>query len=212
MVYRRTPKTELQKLERRQRILEEARRLIATAGFSGSRMKDIAALAGMSEGAIYRYFPTAIALFVEVFRTVASRELEVARQATLLNGPASLRLTAALRLHFERALRRPRLAYAMLAEPLAPELEAVRLLFRKSFHDLFAGVMREAILSGEYAAFDTRTAAACMTGALDEALIWPLAFLDETEQNPTERIDFVVEFCLNAIAPWRRETARAARR
>lgn len=204
MVYRRTPKTELRKLERRQRILREARKLIAGAGFSGARMKDIAQLAEMSEGAIYRYFPTAIELFVEVFRTVASGELEAARQATQIVGPANVRLARALRAHLERALRRPRLAYALLAEPLAPELEGVRLLFRKSFLELFADVMREAIESDEYVAFDVHMAAACMTGALDEALIWPLAFLDETYSNRDEKIDFVVQFCLNAIAPWKR--------
>ena len=208
MAYRRTPKTELQKQERRLRILSEARALIAKSGFSGSRMKDIAEHAGMSEGAIYRYFPTAIELFVEVFREVAGHELEVARQATYIAGPADARLSAALRIHIERALRRPRLAYAMLAEPLAPELEATRLVYRKSFHDMFASVMREAIEAKEYASFDAQTAAACMTGAMDEALIWPLAFFGDASSNLHERIDFVVEFCMNAIAPWQRSARR----
>jgi AcrR family transcriptional regulator len=204
VVYRRTPKTELQKLERRTRILREARASIARAGFGGSKMKEIAERAGLSEGAIYRYFPTVTDLFVEVFREVALRELEVARQATSVPGPAGKRLEEAIRNHVERALRRPRLAYAMLAEPLAPELEATRLIYRKSFHELFAGVMEEAVSRGEYRPFDTATAAACMIGAFDEALIWPLAFRTGHGNAPQKRIEFVVGFCTSGIAPWKR--------
>ena len=203
MVYRRTPKTELQKLERRARILREARASIASAGFGGSRMKEIAERAGLSEGAIYRYFPTVTDLFVEVFREVALRELEVARHATSVPDRAGKRLEGAIRNHVERALRRPRLAYAMLAEPLAPELEATRLVYRKSFHELFARVMEEAIEAGEYRPFDVATAAACMIGAFDEALILPLAFRTGDIGAPELRIEFVVGFCMNGIAPWK---------
>jgi AcrR family transcriptional regulator len=166
-------------------------------------MKEIAERAGISEGAIYRYFPTAIDLFVEVFREVARREFEVARQEASVQGTAGSRLAGAIRIHVQRALRRPRLAYAMLAEPLAPELEATRLVYRKSFHDLFAQVMQNGIDTGEYRAFDVQTAAACMIGAFDEALIWPLAFRNKDDEDPVERIDFVVGFCMNGIAPWK---------
>jgi AcrR family transcriptional regulator len=206
MVYRRTPKTELQKLERRARILREARASIARAGFSGSKIKEIAERAGLSEGAVYRYFPTVTNLFVEVFREVALHELEVARHAASVSGPAGDRLQSAIRSHVQRALRRPRLAYAMLAEPLAPELEATRLICRKSFHELFAQVMEEAIVASEYRPFDVQTAAACMVGALDEALIWPLAFRTGDVDFPERRIEFVVGFCMSGIAPWRCES------
>jgi AcrR family transcriptional regulator len=177
-------------------------------------MKEIAERAGLSEGAIYRYFPTVTDLFVEVFREVARRELEVARRATSVAGPAGKRLEEAIRNHVERALQRPRLAYAMLAEPLAPELEATRLVYRRSFHELFGQVMEEAIDAGEYRPFDVATAAACMIGAFDEALIWPLAFRTQDGDAPEKRIEFVVRFCMNGIAPWKlaRESVSAARR
>lgn len=211
VVYRRTTKTELQKLERRERILREARASIATAGFGGSRIKEIAERASLSEGAVYRYFPTVTELFVEVFRHVAQRELEVLRQAAATPGPAGERLAGIIRLHVARALRRPRLAYAMLAEPLAPELEATRLMHRKSFHELFARIMEQAIDAGEYRPFDVHTAAACMIGALDEALIWPLAFHTGDSTASAPRIEFVVGFCMNGIAPWKAEVAPGKR-
>lgn len=214
MVYRRTPKTELQKLERRARILRAARASIATAGFGGSKMKAIAERAGISEGAIYRYFPTATDLLVELFREIARRELEVARRTVSAPGSAGTRLEGAIRIHVERALRQPRLAYAMLTEPLAPELEATRLIYRESFHKLFARVMEEAIEAGEYRPFDVKTAAACMIGAFDEALIWPLAFRIGEGDTSGLRIEFVVSFCMNGISPWRyaREPVSGGRR
>jgi AcrR family transcriptional regulator len=204
VVYRRTAKTELQRLERRARILRETRTAIARTGFTGVRIKDVAERAGLSEGAVYRHFPTVTELYVEVFREVAMRELEVVRQAAAVSGPAGARLEGVIRIHIERALRRPRLAYAMLAEPLAPELEATRLIYRRSFHELFARVMGEAIEAGEYNPFDVQTAAACMIGAFDESLIWPLAFRTGDVDASESRIEFVVGFCMNGIAPWRR--------
>lgn len=74
-----------------------------------------------------------------MFRDVAQHEFEIAEEASLMPGAASDRLAGIIDIHVERALRRPRLASAMLAEPLAPELEATRLVYRKSFHDLLHG-------------------------------------------------------------------------
>jgi AcrR family transcriptional regulator len=74
------------------------------------RIKDVAERAGLSEGAVYRYFPTVTELYVEVFREVAMRELEVARQAAAVPGPAGTRLEGIIRTHIERALGRPRLS------------------------------------------------------------------------------------------------------
>ena len=64
--------------------------------------------------------------------------------------------------------------------------------------------MEEAVSRGEYRPFDTATAAACMIGACDEALIWPLAFRTGHGNAPQKRIEFVVGFCMSGIAPWKR--------
>ena len=56
-------------------ILKATRELIAEVGFRGVRSRLVAEKAGISEGTIYRYFPTMTALYAEVFRTAALREL-----------------------------------------------------------------------------------------------------------------------------------------
>lgn len=202
VVYRRTSKTELRKQQRRETILRSTRSIISARGFSGTRAKDIAKAAGVSEGTVFRYFPTLIDLFVEVFRDVAGGEFEVAKAATLSTDRPRDRLAAVVRLHVERALRSPGLARALLAEPLGAELESVRLTYRGYFRDLFAQIMKDAINAGQYRPFDVLTAAACMIGAVDETLILPTAVLDAKSGDDKGHVSFVVQFCMNGIAPW----------
>ena len=49
--------------ERRQRILAEASRCFAARGFSGTTTRELAAGAGVTEAALYRYFPSKEALY-----------------------------------------------------------------------------------------------------------------------------------------------------
>lgn len=203
MVYRQTVGTERHKEERREQIFMSARSLVAERGFAGTRAKDIARKSGVAEGTVFRHFPTLVQLFVEIYRRVAGHEIEVVKAVALKEASTNERLSAVLRLHLERALRRPGLARALVAEPLSAELESVRLVYRKYFQDVFADIMRKGIAAGEYHSFDVEMAAACMTGAMDEALILPILRPKADDQSSESRIEFVVQFCLHAIAPWR---------
>src|SRR5262245_25185081 len=49
--------------ERRQRILAEATRCFAARGFAGTTTRELAAGAGVTEAALYRYFPSKEALY-----------------------------------------------------------------------------------------------------------------------------------------------------
>ena len=72
-----------------------------------------------------------------------------------------------------RALAEPVRAYALIAEPVDPAVEAERLTFRRAYADLFARALAERRR--------TRTreiAAAAIVGALAEALVGPLARRD----------------------------------
>lgn len=56
----------LSAVERRIRILDAAREVFLRDGWSGARTRDIAALAEVSEAALYRYFPSKEALYTAV--------------------------------------------------------------------------------------------------------------------------------------------------
>ena len=48
-----------------------------------------------------------------------------------------------------RALAAPPRAYALLAEPVDPAVEAERLIFRRAYADVFAAALRDGVAAGE---------------------------------------------------------------
>jgi AcrR family transcriptional regulator len=71
--------------ERRRQILAEAARLFATRGFRGTTTRDVAAHVGITEAALYRYFPSKEAIYTAILeeRTVSPVALAAAE------GPAT---------------------------------------------------------------------------------------------------------------------------
>jgi AcrR family transcriptional regulator len=67
--------------ERRIQICEVALKVFARKGLTDTRIADIAAEAGMSQGLIYRYFASKEELFKEVFDKTTALMLELCRQA-----------------------------------------------------------------------------------------------------------------------------------
>jgi len=66
--------------DRRQQILSAAVRLFATRGLAATKISDIAAAVGMSQGLLYHYFPSKNAIFVEIIRHAFERMNTAARQ------------------------------------------------------------------------------------------------------------------------------------
>ena len=58
-----TKRTRLNGAERRQLILEAARRVFLESGFSGARTRRIAEEAGITEALLYRFFPSKLAIY-----------------------------------------------------------------------------------------------------------------------------------------------------
>jgi hypothetical protein len=74
-----------------------------------------------------------------------------------------------------RALASPRLAFAMIAEPVEPELDAARLDYRRALAGAFELRIRSALERNLLPGQDAAVAAAALVGALIEGLIGPLA-------------------------------------
>ena len=89
--------------------------------------------------------------------------------------PAAERVAAAVEAFCRRALAGPVLAYAQIAEPVDPAVEAERLRLRVGYRDAFARVLEDGVAAGELRPHDTRTVAAALVGALGEALVGPLS-------------------------------------
>jgi len=201
MVYRRTERVEARLADNRARILQAARRLVAESGFREAQIATIATAAGVAVGTVYRYFPTKAELFAEIVRSVSQREVDVLRDIADSGGPASERLAAAVRAFASRALRGRRLAAAVLAEPVDPEVDDVRLEYRRLHCGNFERIIREGIQAGEFPAQDVSAGAACLVGAFMEGLVSPLAMESASADDDNARlIDAIVRFALRAIS------------
>src|SRR5215212_5325476 len=175
MPYRPTERTRARLAAARERIVDAALAQLAEGGYASASVVAVARRAGVATGSVYRHFPSKGDLFTEVFRRAAQREVDVLRSMTDRAEPVTHRLAAWVEAFVRRALAEPVRAYALIAEPIDPVVEAERLVFRRAYADLFAGALREGIARGELPAHDPDLVAAAIVGALAEALVGPLA-------------------------------------
>ncbi len=162
----------------RERLLRAAQELIEQGGYGAASVMAIADRAGVASGTLYRHFSSKEALFVDLFRAVCDREVEAmqtAEAAMPQDTPYANRLETVLATFAERALRRPRLAWALIAEPVDPLVDAERLAYRARYSALIAETLRGAIAGGELPAQDAELVAAALVGGCGEALVGPLS-------------------------------------
>jgi AcrR family transcriptional regulator len=162
----------------RERLLASAQQLIEEGGYSAASVAAITDRAGLAAGTLYRHFASKEELFVELFRAVCDRELRAmhaAAQAAPAAAPHVDRLETVLATFAERALRRPRLAWALIAEPVDPLVDAERLAYRERYRSLAAGELRAGIEAGELPEQNAELTAAALVGGCGEALVGPLS-------------------------------------
>jgi AcrR family transcriptional regulator len=195
------PRTRQRGPEKRPLILQAARSLVAEVGFREAQMSNIADLAGIAIGTLYRYFPSKNELMVEIVALVAQREVDVVAGVAMLDGPAKERLGQAAWTFASRALRGRRLAYALVAEPVDPEIEAARLKYHRALARVFETIIEQGIRAKEFPSQHVPAAAACMVGCLFEGLMGPLG--SDSVVTEAERHSFataIVQFCVQGVA------------
>lgn len=209
MAYRKTER-ELDRLcQRRERVVTSACELVQRAGFAGAKAREIAEVAGVSVGSLYSNFNGIVELHAEVFRRLAERELR--RVATEVEAAerASDALAVLVRGFGTRSLNAPRLAWALLLEPVGPDVETLRLTYRRDYADLVASIVREGMEAGEFSAQSVEIAAAAVVGAISESLVRPLdpalrsaaATSGQTSSLPinADLIEEILHFCLRGV-------------
>jgi AcrR family transcriptional regulator len=175
MPYRRTENVTRKLAERHGAILAAARALAAEAGMATVQIAAVAARAGIAAGTVYRYFPSKTELIAALVTAQSAAEIAALNRAgDLAPGPLSA-LAAAIVTFAARALTGRRLAFAMIGEPIEPELNASRLRYRAALAGAFEVRIRSALDRGHLPGQDAAVAAAALVGALIEGLIGPLA-------------------------------------
>ena len=153
--------------------------LIEEGGYGAASVVAIAERAGVAAGTLYRHFSSKEELFVEVFRSVCDREVRGdagGRRARCRTAPrTSTGSRTVLATFARRALRRPRLAWALIAEPVDPLVDAERLAYRARYSELTAQALRAGIAAGELPEQNVELTAAALVGGCGEALVGPLS-------------------------------------
>lgn len=155
MAYRTTERALARRTAVRERILRAAHALVAQGGFGAAQVAAVAAEAGVATGTVYRHFESKADLFAEVFRRAAQHEVDAVA--------ASPDLATGVETFARRALAGRRLAWALLAEPVDPVVEAERLAFRRAYRDAFMPAVGDELT------------AAALVGAIGEVLVGPLS-------------------------------------
>lgn len=182
----------------RERLVDAARNLLEEGGYAAASVQAIADRVGVSAGALYRHFPSKAELFVEVFRDAAKKDL-AAIDAAAASGGCVERLEAAVAAHAARALRRRRLAWALLYEPVDPLVDAERLVYRRTYCRHMAGLLRQGIAAGEIPDQNVELSAAALVGAIAESLVGPLSPVAGRIAAEEEIISTLVRFCRRSV-------------
>lgn len=202
MVYRATPKTQARARAQRDQLLQAARALVAEGGFATASIQAVATRAGIATGSVYRHFPSKAELFVEVFTNASAHEVQTMARAAEGHSTATEALQAAVRTWASRALEAPTLAYALIAEPVLPQVEAARLRFRRAYVDVLRTILRRGCEGAEFSLPNVDVAAAAIVGALAEALVGPLSLGDNQNSLAAGTlVSDLTHFCLQAVTP-----------
>src|ERR1700761_4071251 len=156
-----SPRVAARVADSRRRILEAARIVVAEQGYAAAQVAVVASVADVATGSVYRHFPSKASLFAEMLRMVCDR-------------PALDRISDGVATFAGRALRGEGLAYAVIVEPMDPDVDQVRLAARARLAAVFAGLIGEGVASGEFGPQDAELRGAAIVGALLEALVGPL--------------------------------------
>jgi AcrR family transcriptional regulator len=185
------------------KLIESTIDLLQSGGYANATVAAITERSGVAAGTLYRHYPSKEALFVEVFRSVCERELAAMSKAAAENDGFEAQLAAVVGVFSHRALSNPRLAWALIAEPVDPLVDAERLEFRRRYRDLFAGMVRAGIEQQRIPPQDAELTSAAVVGAIGEALVGPLSPAGAQRGTDDQIVERLITFCRRAVGALR---------
>ena len=183
----------------RQRLVQAARDVLERGGYAAASVIAIAERAGVSAGALYRHFPSKAELFVEVLRAAGEGELAEMTAAATQAESFMGRIEAVVATYARRALQKPRLAWALVYEPVDPLVDAERLVYRRSYSRGMAALLRAGIAAGELANENPDLTAAALVGAISETLVGPLSPIGGETSSESEIVASLLRFCRRSL-------------
>lgn len=181
----------------RERLLHEARKILEEGGYAAASVQAIADRSGVAAGALYRHFSSKAELFVELVRDAAKRDI-AAMKAAAASGGSVERLEAIVATFARGALRKRRLAWALVYEPVDSLVDAERLVYRREYCRRMAKLLRQGIAAGEIPDQNVELSAAAIVGAIAESLVGPLSPVGAISSDE-DVIATLVRFCRRSL-------------
>src|SRR5215472_5170980 len=142
MAYRRTERVLHRLAVRHAAIIAAAGELAAESGMDAVQIVPVAARAGVAAGTVYRYFPSKTDLVAALVAALSELELATLEgAANAAPGPLSA-LAAAITTFAARSLERRRLAFALITEPVEPDVDQARAAYRQALAGAFERLIR----------------------------------------------------------------------
>ena len=200
MAYRRTDRVIRHLAARQNAIIAAAQTLAGESGMGTVQIVPVAQHAGIAAGTVYRYFPAKIDLVRALVTAVTEREIgAIRRAADAAPGPLSA-LAGGVITFAARANRNRRLTWAVMAEPVDAEVDAVQFEYRKALAAELKARIQVAIASGHLPEQDAALASAALVGVLLEALFGPQApALCDAPGKVREAVQMLTLFSLRAL-------------
>jgi AcrR family transcriptional regulator len=211
-----TPTRRLPADERRVQILREASHLFGSRGFKGTTTRDIAAAVGITEAALYRYFPSKEAMYAAILdeRAASSDLLEAIEPAARAGDDravfAGIALTLLRSVEADPSILRLILYSALEGHELSQPFQERRILRLREF---LASYIERRARDGAFRALDPVLTARAFMSMLVGQLIGRHVFgqREPAVQSPEEVAETFVSIFLDGMraAP---ESPRRSRR
>lgn len=190
--------------ERRAQILREAAQLFGSHGFNGTTTRDVAAQVGITEAALYRYFPSKEAMYAAILdERMASAELLEPVEPIAAAGDdravfSVLALTLLRSVEADPSILRLILYSALEGHELARPFQEKRILRLREF--LTAYIARRT-KEGAFRAIDPKLAARAFMGMVVDHLIVKHVFgqREQYPQSPEEVAETYVSIFLDGV-------------
>jgi uncharacterized protein (TIGR00369 family) len=184
----------------RERIFQEAAKIIAKKGFANASMRDIAAASGLSVSSIYQHIANKDDLLAQIFESYLNEIKQGVAEATVAQGSSIERLRAAIDANLERFDR-----FRVLINLMNREAKSLNAKTRKrvvDYMDSYIKIFRDIIASGvERGEFRQTVPELTANLILMLCEIWPQRYWAVGRYGRQGVRDGIVELVLDGLRP-----------
>lgn len=188
--------------ELRARILEEATRLFAHQGYSGTAMREVAEAVGCTKPALYYHFKSKSDLYVATITDVMGFHDETLQTMLIQDAPVRDRLKMGIEAYIQNVQTHPSAMKLLITAQHAPESSGTPRVDILSIHEaqrmMLKSLLQEGIRRGEIRTeFDVEPLSVSLIGLIN---IWGMCSL-LGQPVPENVPDHILDIFFHGVAP-----------